>query len=126
MDWKRRVHAACGTRLIESYSWWNKDQDLLNKVERLLKANGVTLSIDPKRNANMCGDLLRDERFFRSMSQLISTFISLVKSSNRSQPEVDDKARETYRGHGAMWHRYDLFTRFAWPIMDSYQSCVTE
>ncbi|MBR3325751.1 MAG: topoisomerase DNA-binding C4 zinc finger domain-containing protein [Atopobiaceae bacterium] len=121
MAWKRKVHAACGTKLIESYSWWNKDQDLLNKVERLLKANGVTLTIDPKRNATMCGDLLRDERFFRSMTQLISTFISLVKSSNRFAPEVDDKARETYRGNGAMWHRYDLFTRFAWPIMESYQ-----
>ena len=121
MKWKRKVHAACGTKLIESYSWWNNDQDLLNKLEALLKSNGVSLSIDPKRNAAMCGDLMRDERFFRSMSQLVSTFISLVKASNTTAPEVDDKARETYRGNGAMWHRYDLFTRFAWPIMESYQ-----
>lgn len=121
MAWKRKVHATCGTRLIESYSWWNKDQDLLNRVEALLKANGVTLSIDPERNAAMCGDLLRDERFFRSMTQLVSTFISLVKSSNKTAPMVDDEAREKYRGNGAMWHRYDLFTRFAWPIMESYQ-----
>ena len=121
MEWKREVHAACGTRLIESYSWWNKDQDLLNKVETLLRASGVELTIDPERNATMCGDLLRDERFFRSMTQLITTFISLVKSSNAIAAQVDDKARETCRGNGAMWHRYDLFTRFAWPIMESYQ-----
>ena len=121
MDWKRKVHAACGTRLIESYSWWNKDQDLLNKLETLLRTNGVTLTIDPERNAAMCGDLLRDERLFHSMAQLVSTFISLVKSSNAIAPQVDDKARVTYKGNGAMWHRYDLFTRFAWPIMESYQ-----
>jgi|GEM_PF-260722 len=121
MVWKRRVHAACGTKLIESYSWWNKDQDLLNRVEALLRANGVTLTIDPERNATMCGDLLRDERFFHSMAQLVSTFISLVKSSNTTAPEVDDRAREVYRGNGAMWHRYDLFTKFTWPIMESYQ-----
>ncbi|MDO4798480.1 MAG: topoisomerase DNA-binding C4 zinc finger domain-containing protein [Coriobacteriales bacterium] len=124
MEWKRKVHAACGTRLIESYSWWNKDHDLLNKVEALLKANGIKLVIDPERNAAMCGDLLRDERFFGSMTQLISTFISLVKASNATAQEVDDKARERYRGNGAMWHRYDLFTRFAWPIMESYQQSL--
>lgn len=45
MEWKRKAHAACGTRLIESYSWWNNDQDLLNKVEALLRANGVELTI---------------------------------------------------------------------------------
>ena len=55
------------------------------------------------------------------MTQLISTFISLVKSSNKTPPEVDDRAREVYRGNGTMWRRYDLFTRFAWPIMESYQ-----
>ncbi len=125
MDWKRKVHAACGTRLIESYSWWNKDQDLLNKVEALLRANGVELTIDPERNAAMCGDLLRVERYFHSMAQLISTFISLVKSSNSIELLVDDRARETYRGNGAMWHRYDLFTRFAWPIMESYQRSLS-
>lgn len=121
MDWKRKVHAACGTRLIESNGWWNKDQDLLNKLEVLFRTNGVTLTIDPERNAAMCGELLRDERFFHSMAQLVSTFISLVKSSNAIAPQVDDKARVTYKGNGAMWHRYDLFTRFAWPIMESYQ-----
>jgi DNA helicase-4 len=83
MEWKRRVHAACGTKLIETYSYWNKDQDLLNRVEASLKDIGVVLRIDPERNAAMCGDLLRDERFFRSMTQLITTFISLVKSGNK-------------------------------------------
>lgn len=121
MEWKRRVHAACGTKLIETYSYWNKDQDLLNRVEASLKDNGVVLRIDPERNAAMCGDLLRDERFFRSMTQLITTFISLVKSGNKSAAEVDDAAREAYKGQGSMWHRYDLFTRFAWPIMESYK-----
>jgi len=124
IEWKRKVHAACGTRLIESYSYWNKDQDLLNKVEELLKANGVVLRNDAERNARICGELLRDERFFDSMSQLISTFISLVKSGNRIPAEVDDAAREAYRGNGAMWHRYALFTTFAWPIMESYQKSL--
>ena len=126
MEWKRKVHQACGTRLIESYSWWNKDQDLLNKVESLLRDCGVELRIDAGRNAEMCGELMRDQRFFGSMSQLISTFISLAKSSNKSAPEVDDHAREAYRGNGAAWHRYDLFTRFAWPIMESYQRSLSE
>ena len=124
MNWKRKVHAACGSTLIESYSYWNKDQDLLNRVEALLIANGVVLRIDPERNARLYGDLLRDERFFGSMAQLICTFISLVKSNNKTAPEVDDTAREAYRGQGSLWHRYDLFTRFTWPIMESYQKTL--
>ena len=124
--WKRQVHEACGTRLIESYSYWNRDQDLLNRVEELLTKNGVTLRNDPERNSAICGDLLRDQRFLRSMSQLVSTFISLAKSSNRTPSSVDDAAREAYRGDGAMWRRYDLFTRFAWPIMESYQESLAE
>ena len=123
--WKRQVHAACGSTLIESYSYWNKDQDLLNRVEELLIKNGVVLDNDPERNAAICGDLLRDQRFFSSMSQLVTTFISLVKSGNKTASEVDDAARETYRGDGVMWHRYDLFTRFAWPIMESYQKALS-
>lgn len=124
--WKRQVHEACGTKLIESYSYWNKDQDLLNRIEALLVRNGVVLNNDPERNAALCGDLLRDQRFFSSMSQLISTFISLAKSGNKTMSEVDDCAREEYQGNGVMWHRYDLFTRFAWPIMEAYQDSLTK
>lgn len=126
IKWKRDVHRACGTRLIESYSFWNKDQDLLNRVEALLRANGVELRIDPERNSELCGELIRDEQFFGSMRQLISTFISLVKAGNKTAPEVDDAAREAYKGNGTMWHRYDLFTRFTWPIMESYQNSLAK
>ena len=124
IDWKRKVHKACGTTLIESYSYWNSDQDLLNQLEALLKRMGVKLVLDPVRNAEICGSLLRDKQFFGSMTQLISTFISLVKSSNRTAPEVDEIARRAYQGDGAMWHRFDLFTRFAWPIFTSYQASL--
>lgn len=126
MDWKRRVHAACGTRLIESYSYWSKDHDLLNRVEQLLVSNGVVLNNDPVRNAAICGNLLQDKRFFSSMAQLLTTFISLVKANNKSAFEVDDAAREAYKGDGAMWRRYELFTRFAWPIFDSYQDSLNK
>lgn len=125
MEWKRSVHKACGTRLIESYSYWNKDQDLLNRVEALLRKNGVVLHNDPVRNAEICGNLLRNERFFSSMSQLLSTFISLVKSGNRTRGEVDDTARMKYGTDGAMWHRYALFTEFAWPTMSAYQKSLS-
>lgn len=119
--WKRKVHAACGTNLIESYSYWNKDHDLLNQVERLLLENGVVLNNDPARNAEACGRLMRDERFFSGMARLITTFISLVKSNNATTVQVDDKARGAYEGNGVMWHRYCCFTDFAWPILQAYQ-----
>lgn len=125
IKWKRLVHEVCGTKLIESFSFWNKDQDLLNRVEKLLLDNGVELKNDPKRNAEICGGLLRDQRFFSSMSQLICTFISLVKSGNKTVFEVDDAARIAYRENGSMWYRYELFTRFVWPIFVTYRESLS-
>lgn len=113
MEWKRMVHRTCGTRLIESYSFWNRDHDLLNRLEQLLMDAGITLDNDSERNAKICGALLHDKKFFSSMAQLLTTFISLVKSSNKTKEEVDDAAREAYKGDGAMWRRYELFTTFA-------------
>lgn len=124
MAWKRELHSACGTKLIESYSYWNKDQDLLNRIKELLLSNGVALNNDPERNARVCAQLMRDERLFSSMTSLVSTFISLMKSSNTTCFEVSDKARIAYRGSGAMWRRYELFITFAEPIARGYQESL--
>lgn len=126
MKWKREVHQRCGTKLIESYSYWNEDQNLLNKVSELLTRNGVELKPDPVRNAENCRRLLRDRSFYDSIGKLLSTFISLAKSNNESPENIGDRARERYRGNGAMWRRFELFMTFAEPIMKEYTRGLRE
>lgn len=126
MAWKRGVHKKNGTRLIESYSYWNKDHDLLNKVSALLESNGVELADDKEMLTNVYGRLSRDDKHLRSISTLITTFLSLAKANNISMAEVADRGREAYRSDGYMWHRFELFMSFAEPIMALYQQTLVD
>lgn len=124
--WKREVHAKNGTRLIESYSYWNKDHDLLNKVGTLLESNGVALVEDKEMLASVYGQLSQDNKHLRSITALITTFLSLAKANGISMAEVADRGRETYRGDGYMWHRFELFMSFVEPIMALYQQTLSD
>ena len=126
MKWKRDVHARNGTRLIESYSYWNKDHDLLNKLRALLEENGVALVEDERMLAEIYGRLSQDDRYLRSVSSLVTTFLSLAKANNLSMAEVGDRGREAYAGNGYMWHRFELFMAFAEPVMEIYQQTLAD
>lgn len=124
--WKREVHAKNGTRLIESYSYWNKDHDLLNKVGTLLESNGVMLVDDKEMLASVYGQLSQDNKHLRSITTLVTTFLSLAKANGVSMAEVADRGREAYKGNGYMWHRFELFMSFVEPIMDLYQQTLSD
>lgn len=124
MKWKRNIHEANGTKLIESYSWWNKDHDLINKLQALLAANGVELTEDEKLLGDIYGVLSGDDKYLRSMASLVTTFLSLVKSNNMEMHEVADKGRDAYEDDGYMWHRFELFMTFVEPIMAIYQGTL--
>lgn len=121
MEWKRSIHQQNETTLIESYSFWNKDQDLLNKLEALLRSNGVELSEDPERLAQIYEGLSGDDRYMRSVIRLVTTFLSLAKANNVSIEEVWGRGRSAYAGDGYMYHRFQLFMTFTEPIMKEYQ-----
>ena len=124
MAWKRQVHAENRTKLIESYSYWNKDQDLLNKLESLLKDNGVVVVEDKDYLAGIYSRLNQDNKYRKSIVALLQTFLSLAKANNVEMAEVWDRGREEYFGNGYMWHRFQLFMTFASPIMDHYQKTL--
>lgn len=126
MAWKREVHAKNGTRLIESYSYWNKDHDLLNKVGVLLESNGVALVDDKEMLASVYSQLSQDNKHLRSIVALVTTFLSLAKANDASMAEVADRGREAYKGNGYMWHRFELFMSFVEPIMALYQQTLSD
>lgn len=72
--WKRQVHKACGTKLVESYSFWNKDQDLLNRIEVLLTSNGVVLNNDPREK---CRHLRRPLTGSKVLQQHVAAHINI-------------------------------------------------
>lgn len=121
IDWKRGIHSANGTKLIESYSYWNKDHDLINKLQRLLAENGVSIDEDPERLSRLYSELKEDDKYLTEIVKLVSSFLSLAKANNVSMDEVWERARSHYEGDGYMWRRFELFMTFAEPIMSFYK-----
>lgn len=126
MNWKREIHAKNGTKLLESYSYWNKDQDLLNKLRSLLKKNGVILKLDNEKLAEIYGQLGNEDKYLRSIATLVTTFLKLAKANNIPLATIGDRGRKAYKGHGYMWHRFQLFLTFTEPIAELYQRTLAE
>lgn len=124
--WKRAVHNQNQTKLIECYSFWNKNNKLVDKLDALLRSNGVELSQDIDELVRHYEHLCQDEKLLQSSGDLISTFVSLFKASNANLAEVGKKAMTLYRDDSFMRHRFYLFTTFVAPIIDFYQLSLRE
>lgn len=82
MSWKRQTHKKNGTKLIESYSYWNRSGRLLEKLDQLLRSNGIkyhkidAVSIVRSLNRSRSMDRLQKES-----SKVIGSFIRLAKEN---------------------------------------------
>lgn len=126
MQWKREVHKANGTRFIESYSWWNRGNELLDRLQELLEENGVELAADEEMLAGIYAGIGEDDRYLKSIGSLVETFLSLVKANDLEMGEVEERGQDAYRSDRYMRHRFELFIRFASPIMARYQQMLEE
>lgn len=126
IKWKRNVHRQNKTRLIESYSFWNKGNKLIEKLDSLLASNGVQLKQDIDELVRLYESLRQDERLLKSIWDLISTFVSLFKANNTTLAEVNERAANAYRADAFMMHRHRLFITFVGPIINFYQLYLRE
>ncbi len=126
MEWKRSIHAKNNTRLIESYSYWNKNDELWDKLEQLLANNGVVVEQDEERMSELYTRLNSDDRFLKGITNLISTFLSLAKANNVSMAEVIERARVEYAKNSYLLHRFRLFISFTAPIMEAYTQLLRD
>lgn len=124
--WKRAVHKQNMTKLIESYSFWNKHNQLIDKLDALLMGSGVALSQNIDELVKHYELLRRDGKLLRSIVELISTFVSLFKANNMTMAAVNEKAMTAYLDDKFMRHRYQLFIAFVGPIIEFYKSILHE
>ena len=85
MDWKRGVHAAHGTILIETFSHEHADGRLLGNLTEKLAAHGVTLSPIPREKVF---DVLKQQGRIDSFTRLVATFLQHFKGSRLSFPDI--------------------------------------
>ncbi|RSK27634.1 hypothetical protein EJF36_12520 [Bacillus sp. HMF5848] len=89
MKWKRSIHAEHGTTLIESYSYYNQQGILLEKLRENLEKYHVSFS---DINYKDVFDSIYDQNnntYFSEFIKLLSTFLTLYKSNGYTSDMLD-------------------------------------
>jgi DNA helicase-4 len=123
VKWKREIHQANNTKLIETYSYYNRDGKLLEKLEELLISNGVKLS-PPSSTKGFIKNALKsfDSAQVDSFVSLLSTFIGLFKSGGYEIQHFHDLRMTKLNDSDALSEvRKVLFLGLAESVYKKYQ-----
>jgi len=122
MEWKRQFHKKNGTRLLETYSHYNNDGILLERLREMLEAEGVAFEkIDFKKLFNEIYNQKKD-RYFEEFKKLVCTFIGLFKSKGYSDQEFETFGKSISRMENTFLQmRSQLFLSVVRPIHKYYQ-----
>jgi DNA helicase IV len=126
MRWKRQTHKQNSTKLLETYSYYNRDKILLKKLREMLEKENVSFKPrDTKSIFNKITD--NDERFGEELIKLIQSFINLSKSRELSSNSLSilysDKSKAK---NDFMLERQKLFLQFVLPILAKYDGTLKE
>lgn len=114
IEWKRQEHSSNQTTLIESYSWQQKKGILLSELQKKLENEGV--EFNPIPNEELWSYLQENaKKDIDDFTQLIDTFLVLLKSNNESISNLKNKA------HKEDNERATKFLELFEPIYGSYE-----
>lgn len=126
MHIKRQTHKENNTKLLETYSFFNRDKILLKKLKEILEKENVSFKPrDPKSIYKIVTD--NDERFGNEIIKLIESFINLSKSRRLNYDLLNilfsDKSKSKC---DFMLERQKLFLKFVLPILAKYDNTLKE
>lgn len=114
MEWKRNLHRAHGTTLLET-TW----AEILSErgfagLEAGLRERGITLDWNPERRVTG-----RQVVETGTLAALVRTFMTHVKSNSLTREDLVRRASRTRRKEPS--YRNQLFFDIYWPIHDEWQ-----
>lgn len=125
--WKRTFHHEHGTRLIETYSWYNTEGILLKKLEELLTENGVAYK--PRDFADIFNTVYasKSNKYCSEFIQLCCTFITLFKSNNYKISQIEMLKQNYLREetNDFLRRRTSLFLDIIKIILTEYQNYLS-
>lgn len=126
MLWKRETHQTYGTKLIETYSYYNRDNILLEKLKEILEAEQVAFS--PRDTKDIYSKVSNnDQNFGREITKLIESFINLSKSRRMRRDELTALYTDRRNNLNEFMHeRQNMFLDFALPILEEYNNTLTK
>ncbi|MDH8678721.1 UvrD-helicase domain-containing protein [Fusibacter bizertensis] len=82
ITWKRNIHKKYGTKLIETYSFYHRDGILYEKLDEILKSQGIIVQeYNNERMVKIASELIKSN-FISNLAKTITTFIQLFKSND--------------------------------------------
>jgi DNA helicase-4 len=125
IHWKRNLHKTNKTKLIETYSYYNRDGILLTELEKKLKSIGVKF-VDADYTA-IYKKVFNDtnDKYFSEFIKLVSTFIKLFKSNGyNANTFISLYQKAEQQRSFFLSERYRLFLSIVYPIYIEYQSSL--
>lgn len=120
MQLKRETHKTYNTKLLETYSYYNRDNVLLDKLSEMLKSENITFK---QRDAKSIYEKVtdNDNKFGKELRSLIKTFINLSKSRQLDYASISSLFSDKSRTENEfMLERQETFLKFALPILKKY------
>lgn len=122
IKWKRELHTKNNTKLVETYSYYNSEGVLLNKLKNKLKAEGVNFREVDYREVYEVVVKNAKNNMFNDFKKLVSTFISLYKSRGFDDKYFDELNKTAEKNTNPFEkNRSKLFFSIVKPIYVSYQ-----
>lgn len=123
MKWKRTFHKKNGTTLLETYSYYNKDGVLIEKLTEILQKHNVVFHSRDLRELYVAWMKKKYLSGYRDFIHLVSTFITLYKSNGYTGLPCDTlKTSLQDRMNVFYQQRTDLFLKIVSPIYQKYQN----
>ncbi|MBQ9313687.1 MAG: UvrD-helicase domain-containing protein [Clostridia bacterium] len=123
MQWKREFHKQNGTKLIETYSYYNQEHRLLEELQKLLDDNKI--EIHPRNIKEVYEAVYsnHENMQFNEFENLVSTFIQLYKANGYS---IDDLNKLRTIPNNYQSQRNNAFLDIIQSIMEYYQQQLNE
>jgi DNA helicase IV len=126
MQFKRETHKTHNTKLLETYSYYNRDKILLQKLREILEAENITFK--PRDAENIYKKVSdNDKNFGKEIIKLIESFINLSKSRRLDHSSLiilfSDRTKIK---NDFMFERQKMFLQFVIPILEKYDNILKE
>ena len=124
MHKKRAKHHLYRTKLLETYSWYNRDNVLLDKLREMLEKSGVTFQ--PLSEQEVYHKIIKqDSSFGAEIISLITSFINLSKSRGLTADGLRKFMENSETDNQFMNVRRQLFLDFTLPIIEKYNAVLS-
>lgn len=121
---KRAKHKLYRTKLLETYSWYNRHNILLDKLREMLEKSGVVFQ--PLSEQEVYHKIIKqDSSFGAEIISLITSFINLSKSRGLAANGLRKFMEDSETDDQFMNARRQLFLDFALPIIDKYNAVLS-